>query len=79
MTLELIIKAVQKYGVTGVLCIVLFWMNTRLDNVEAKLYSCYEEQIIRQWSRKASNDIEIPNRLFAILPTYKTRIKRERG
>jgi len=79
MTLELIIKAVQKYGVTAVLCIVLFWMNTRLDNVEAKLYSCYEEQIIRQWSRKASNDIEIPNRLFAILSTYKMRIKRERG
>ena len=79
MTLEVIIKAVQKYGVTGILCIVLFWMNTRLDNVEAKLYRCYEEQIIRQWGSKASNDIEIPIRLLAVLPTCKMRITRERG
>jgi hypothetical protein len=79
MTLELILKGVQKYGVTGVLCIVLFWMNSRLNNVEAKLYNCYEQQIIRQWSRNANNDIEIPNRIFAILPNYKIRIKRERG
>lgn len=37
-----VIESVKKHGVTGLLCISLFWMNNRLSDVEERLYDCLD-------------------------------------
>lgn len=40
MELVTIIEQIKKHGITGILCICLWWMNNRLSDVEEKLYDC---------------------------------------
>lgn len=35
-------ELIKKHGVSAVMFLGLFWMNSRLENVENKLYSCWE-------------------------------------
>jgi hypothetical protein len=67
------VTIVKKYGVTGVLALWLWHTDNRLNKVETALYDCYKEQSYR----KATNtQIEIPEKLYAILPNDKRTNKR---
>lgn len=69
-----IVEIVKKYGVNGILCVCLWWMNNRLSAVEEKLYNCYENQVMIQ--RNASHqDVHIRERIIAILPDEKNNIR----
>lgn len=67
---------VKKYGVNGILCICLWWMNDRLSAVEQKLYNCYENQVMQNHS--ANNTIHTTERIIAILPDEKNNIRHAR-
>ena len=60
-------ELVKKYGVNALCFLALFWMNSRLENVENKLYSCWEAKAIYQ--RNLSKE-ELRNtiKLIAIVP-----------
>ena len=60
-------ELVKKQGLNAVCFILLFWMNSRLENVENKLYSCWEAKadIIRQVSDHKQNKRTI---YYAIIP-----------
>jgi hypothetical protein len=63
-------EIIKKHGVLGVLCVWLFFMNSRLSTVEAKLYDCYDDKIVMQ--HQANNSIiHLPERIIAILPDDK--------
>lgn len=66
------IELVNKYGINAVLFIALFWMNSRLSDVESRLYNCYDKLSISQ----ASKDVKDHFPLVAILPD-KIKIKEE--
>ena len=67
------VTIVKKYGVTGVLALWLWHTDNRLNKVETALYDCYKEQSYR----KATNtQIEIAEKLYAILPNDKRTNKR---
>lgn len=42
------IELVNKYGINAVLFIALFWMNSRLSDVESRLYNCYDKLTISE-------------------------------
>jgi len=71
-----IVEIVKKYGVNGILCICLWWMNDRLTAVEQKLYNCYENQLIQNHS--ANNRIHTTERIIAILPDEKNYYRHTR-
>lgn len=68
------VAIIKKYGVTGVLALWLWHTDNRLNKVEQALYDCYKEQSFR--AGKASNYINLPQRLFAILPNDKKTNRR---
>lgn len=59
-----IIESVKKHGVTGLLCVCLFWMNSRLSDVEAKLYNCLTTSKAISATKHEQKHVQ----LFAILP-----------
>ena len=59
-----IIESIKKHGVTGLLCLCLWWMNSRLSDVEEKLYNCLTTSKVVSASKHESNHVQ----LFAILP-----------
>ena len=59
-----IIESVKKHGVTGLLCVCLWWMNSRLSDVEEKLYNCLTTSKVINASKHEHKHIQ----LFAILP-----------
>jgi len=61
-------ELVKKYGINALCFLALFWMNSRLENVENKLYSCWEAKAIYQ--RNLSKEDKINNRvkLIAVVP-----------
>jgi hypothetical protein len=67
------VTIVKKYGVTGVLALWLWHTDNRLNKVETALYDCYKEQSFRQ---ATNTRINIPERLFAILPNDKKTNRR---
>jgi hypothetical protein len=70
-----IIDIGMKYGVTGFLAINLYWMNERLQNVENKLYNCYENNMIM--NSKAADDFFIKKpEILAVLPE-RLRVKKQ--
>ena len=71
-----IVEIVKKYGVNGILCVCLWWMNDRLSAVEEKLYNCYENQVIQ--NNSANNRIHTRERIIAILPDEKNNIRHAR-
>ena len=86
MTIETI-KAVKEYGITAILIFALFWMNSKLTQmdekvtrIEDKLFNCFEERIkdnsIRMFGREREtsfNDVKV----FGILPD-EIRVRNER-
>jgi|TARA_R110002167_G_scaffold211640_1_gene416221 hypothetical protein len=40
------LKLLKDWGVTGALVIALVWMNTRIGEVEHRLYDCYEKRVM---------------------------------
>lgn len=59
-----IIESIKKHGVTGLLCICLWWMNGRLSDVEEKLYNCLTASKSSNLFKHEHNHVQ----LFAILP-----------
>jgi hypothetical protein len=59
-----IIESVKKHGITGLLCVCLFWMNSRLSDVEAKLYNCLTTSKAISATKHEQKHVQ----LFAILP-----------
>jgi hypothetical protein len=59
-----IIESIKKHGVTGLLCLCLWWMNGRLSDVEEKLYNCLTTSKAVSASKHEPNHVQ----LFAILP-----------
>lgn len=59
-----IIESIKKHGVTGLLCLCLWWMNSRLSDVEEKLYNCLTTSKAVIAYKHESNHVQ----LFAILP-----------
>jgi hypothetical protein len=43
MTPQIFTELSKKHGVSFLLACALWWMNSRLDRVEAKLYDCLED------------------------------------
>jgi len=70
------LEILSKWGVTGGCVIALFWFNGRLNNVETKLYDCWEERIERNDLRKDNPPYVLPERAVAILPN-EIKIKRD--
>jgi hypothetical protein len=63
-----IAESVKKHGVTGLLCICLFWMNTRLSDVEERLYDCLDERAQAKSSPISSTKYHTRDHMVAILP-----------
>jgi len=61
-------ELVKKYGINALCFMALWWMNSRLENVENKLYSCWEAKSYIE--RSLSNEDKINNRvkLIAVVP-----------
>jgi len=69
------LEILSKWGVTGGCVIALFWFNTRLNNVETKLYDCWEQRIQRFDMRRDNPPYIEPNQVVGILPN-EIKIKR---
>jgi hypothetical protein len=67
------VTIIKKYGVTGVLALWLWHTDSRLNKVETALYDCYKEKSYRQATHTR---IELPERLYAVLPNDKKTNKR---
>jgi hypothetical protein len=61
-------ELIRKHGVNALCFMALWWMNSRLESVENKLYSCWEAKAIYQ--RNLSKEDKINNRvkLIAVVP-----------
>lgn len=62
---------IKKWGVTGCLFLGLVWMNVRLNDIESRLYDCYEKRVLHVYKDTSINNTP----LLAILPT-KQKIKK---
>lgn len=73
MSLDVILEAFKKYGVTAVLALWILRQEARLGMVEDKLYNCYATmQIMNASDRKTA---ESKHEIYAILP-HEINIKR---
>jgi hypothetical protein len=70
------VNLISKHGITGLLCVCLFWMNSRLSDVEARLYDCYDDATYRKSTASANKVIPSKDKLVAILPK-ELEIKKE--
>ena len=69
---------VKKHGVIGVLCAWLVYTNMRLTDVEEKLYTCYDQsRFAGMASKSVHGSIEIPEKIYAVLPERKKRSNEE--
>ena len=71
------IKAIKDYGTLAVLVIALTWFNVRLNEVEDRLYDCFEDRINerQQYYPIQSPLTETTPKPVAILPE-RIRIKK---
>ena len=67
-------ELVKKHGISALCFCALWWMNARLENVEEKLYHCYD-QLTYKASRLHKNEPQ-KTEYFAILHRNDTTIKR---
>ena len=44
MTPQFVLDLTKKHGISAFLIFALYWMNGRLERVEARLYDCLEER-----------------------------------
>ena len=70
------VNLVSKHGITGLLCACLFWMNSRLSDVEARLYDCYDDAAHMKAETSTRDVISSREELIAILPK-ELEIKKE--
>jgi hypothetical protein len=78
------LELLQKYGAKNLFFIsaivYLYFSIQKAENkievIEAKLYDCYEDQVMIQ--RSATNTYKIPKRHEAILPDTKVNIRHAR-
>lgn len=70
------VNLIGKHGVTGLLCACLFWMNSRLSDVEARLYDCYDDATYRKATTSTRKLAASKHKLVAILPK-ELEIKKE--
>lgn len=70
MNLDTIGQFIIKNGATGVLVVLFFINNNRINDLETRLYNCYENKsIIRSFSGNNSNKTKGgKEKLFAVLP-----------
>lgn len=69
---------VKKHGVIGVLCAWLVYTNMRLTDVEEKLYTCYDQSRFAGMSgRSVHSSIDIPEKMYAVLPQRKKKTNEE--
>jgi hypothetical protein len=61
-------ESVKKHGVTGLLCICLFWMNTRLSDVEERLYDCLDARVQAKSTPIGSKKQHNREHMVAVLP-----------
>lgn len=70
------VNLISKHGITGLLCVCLFWMNSRLSDVEARLYDCYDDATHIKADISTNKVITSRDKLIAILPK-EIEIKKE--
>lgn len=70
------IKALKDYGLLAALVFVVTWQNNRINEIERRLYECFEARmqpkLIRHESQQEKKD------LYAILPEP-IRLKKEKA
>jgi hypothetical protein len=79
------LELLQKYGAKNLFfigAIVYLYFSIqkaekKIEVIEAKLYDCYEDQVMIQ--RSANNSYKIPKRHEAILPDTKVNIRHARS
>lgn len=59
------VEIIKKYGATGLLAVIVFWQNERINKVEQMLFDCYKERIY------TSSDLLQVHDMYAILPDKK--------
>lgn len=59
------VEVIKKYGATGLLAVIVFWQNERINKVEQMLFDCYKERI---YTRNSAIE---RNQLYAVLPERK--------
>lgn len=70
------VNMISKHGITGLLCACLFWMNSRLSDVEARLYDCYDDATHMKADVSTNSLIKSRDNLVAVLPK-EVEIKKE--
>ena len=69
MTTIEIIKAVKDYGVNAVLVIAVLWMNSRMNDIEARFYDCLDSRLQdRNSFNNTSEKVRRTSELFAVFP-----------
>lgn len=63
MSFDSLLDIVKKHGATGVLCLWVMVMHTRLNNVERLLYECYQN-----YPNHTKEQNEKIVRTYAVLP-----------
>lgn len=79
------LELLKKYGAKDLFFVIaivfLYNMNAKnelkIENIEAKLYDCLQDN--QQYNRSASTPYKIPNRNEAILPDTKINIRHARA
>lgn len=60
-----ILVIINKYGVNALLVAAVFWLNSRLSDVENRLYNCYDKLSVSRISQVApifrNNDAILPD------------------
>jgi ribosomal protein L16 Arg81 hydroxylase len=77
------VTLVKKYGSYGLMAVMLYWMNQRLEiqdakiaNLEQKLFDCYDDKF--QLKHGFNHNVKEPQRYYAIIPNNKKYIKTKR-
>lgn len=63
-----ILKAIRDYGINAILVVAVIWMNSRVNEVELKLYDCFQHRIDEKWRNFYPNPQVTSMKNFAILP-----------
>lgn len=74
--METWLKIIKQYGVTGLLTIWLFITHTKVQQLEARLYDCFEDRTYRNYQKDINS-----KQSFAIIPKdyISEKIKKLRG
>ena len=68
MTPQFVLDLTKKHGISAFLIFALYWMNGRLERVEARLYDCLEERAEAKSLPTNSQQYAKQYYLYAVLP-----------